>query len=153
MFDILYQIHYIAVAEVRVIMNLSLITPNGVVFKGEVSMVIAKGVEGELGILPDHIPLMTPLEVGPLRVKVGDEERQFAVYGGTLQVSSDGVLILAESAEGPEDINLDGARREVDELRELLKKDLEEEEVPEVKRKLEVALTRVKVASKNEGWR
>ncbi len=77
----------------------SLLTPRGSLFQGEVEFVAARGVEGELGILPGHIPLTTGLEPGLLRVKLPEGERRFRLPGGTLQVAGQRLLVLAEQAE------------------------------------------------------
>ncbi|WP_019121086.1 F0F1 ATP synthase subunit epsilon [Brevibacillus massiliensis] len=88
-------------------MTVEVVTPERVVFSGEATMVIARGVAGELGILPNHIPLVTPLKVAPVRVKTtGDKETLIAVSGGFLEVRGDKVTILAEAAELPEDIDV-----------------------------------------------
>ncbi|MFM1651207.1 F0F1 ATP synthase subunit epsilon [Brevibacillus sp. B_LB10_24] len=88
-------------------MTVEVVTPERVVFSGEATMVIARGVAGELGILPNHIPLVTPLKVAPVRVKTtGDKETLIAVSGGFLEVRGDKVTILAETAELPDDIDV-----------------------------------------------
>lgn len=78
-------------------MKFLLLTPEGTLFEGEVRMVIVKGTEGELGILPGHAPLISRLLPGPVRVKLPQGgEREFQLPGGLLQVSPERVLILAE---------------------------------------------------------
>lgn len=74
-------------------------------------MVIARGVEGDLGILPNHMPLVTPLKIAPVRIKTdGDKEQQIAVSGGFMEVRGDKVTILAETAELPEEIDVERAK-------------------------------------------
>ncbi|MCK9906602.1 F0F1 ATP synthase subunit epsilon, partial [Frankia sp. Cpl3] len=74
-------------------------------------MVIARGVNGDLGILPNHMPLVTPLKVAPVRIKTdGDKELKMAVSGGFMEVRGDKVTILAETAELPEDIDVERAK-------------------------------------------
>ena len=70
-------------------------------------MVIAPGTEGQLGILPHHAPLLTALTCGELRVIRGDEEESFAISGGYMEVQSDRVTILANTAEHAEEIDLE----------------------------------------------
>ena len=76
------------------------ITPEKILYKGDVNMVIAPGAAGELGILPLHMPLVTTLKVGELRLK-GDNEKQdyIAIDGGYLEVKEDKVTVLADAAE------------------------------------------------------
>jgi len=80
-------------------MEFLLLTPQGPILQGEAELVVARGVEGELGILPGHIPLTTRLVPGLLRVKSLGGERRFRLPGGTLQVDGGRVLVLAEEAE------------------------------------------------------
>jgi F-type H+-transporting ATPase subunit epsilon len=91
-------------------MTVEVVTPERVVYSGEAKMVIARGVEGDLGILPNHMPLVTPLKIAPVRIKTeGDKETKIAVSGGFMEVRGDKVTILAETAELPEDIDVERA--------------------------------------------
>ncbi len=93
-------------------MIIEIVTPERVVYSGEATMVIARGVEGELGILPNHTPLVTPLKIAPVRIKQeGDKETIIAVSGGFMEVRGQTVTILAEAAEQSDDI--DTARAEL----------------------------------------
>lgn len=73
----------------------------------------------DLGILPGHLPLVTPLKIAPIRIKIGGQTEVIAVNGGFLEVRKDKVVILAESAERSEEIDVERARaaRERAELR------------------------------------
>lgn len=90
-------------------MLLEIVTPEKKVLSKNVEMVIARGVSGDLGILPNHIPFVTALKIAPLRVKTDNGELWIAVNAGFMQVERDKVVILAESAELPDDINLERA--------------------------------------------
>ena len=79
-------------------------------FADDVNMIVVKGVAGELGILPDHIPLVTPLKIAPVKVKKGNTEQFIAVHGGFMEVRKGKVVILAESAELPGDIDVERAK-------------------------------------------
>jgi len=93
-------------------MLLEIVTPERKIYGQEVSMVLAKGLEGELGILPNHIPLVTPLRIAAVTAKVeGQKDHVIAVHGGFMEVRKDKVVILAESAELPEEIDADRAAR------------------------------------------
>lgn len=90
---------------------LEIVTPERKVYAEQVNMLVAKGVEGELGILPNHIPLVTPLKISTITVKKqGSKDEIIAVNGGFMEVRKDKVVILAESAELPEQIDVDRAR-------------------------------------------
>jgi F-type H+-transporting ATPase subunit epsilon len=91
-------------------MNVSVVTPDGSVFDGDVEMVSVQTIEGGLGILPNHIPLVAPLTIGAVRIKYGSEVTLVAITGGLMEVRGDQVSILAESAELPSDIDVARAR-------------------------------------------
>ncbi len=76
------------------------ITPDKIIYEGNVDMVVAPGTDGELGILPLHMPIVTTLRVGELRLKHGDDKQDYiAIDGGYMEVSEDKVTILATAAE------------------------------------------------------
>ncbi|MBI4285773.1 MAG: F0F1 ATP synthase subunit epsilon [Chloroflexi bacterium] len=86
--------------------KLDVVTAERVVYSDDVDMVVAPGVEGQLGILPHHAPLMTMLQPGELLVKKGTEESCIAITGGYLEVRPDRVVVLADAAERAEDIDV-----------------------------------------------
>ena len=108
--------------------RLDIVTAEQSVYSEDVDMVVAPGIQGQLGILPNHAPLMTMLEPGELIVKKGGEESYMAVSGGFLEVRPDRVIVLADSAERVEEIDI--ARAE--EARKRAEKRLEEKQVTEV---------------------
>ena len=89
---------------------LEIVTPERKVYSENVNMVIVKGVEGEMGILPHHVPLVTPLKIAPVTIKQDRASHVTAVNGGFLEIRKDKVVILAESAEVPDDINIERAQ-------------------------------------------
>ena len=91
-------------------LQVAILTVEGVRFDGEADFVVAPGSEGELGILPKHIPLLTPLAAGAVKVRNENDEQFFFVSGGFLEVRPDRVTVLADAAERAEDI--DEARAE-----------------------------------------
>jgi F-type H+-transporting ATPase subunit epsilon len=92
-------------------MTLEIVTPERKVYDKQIDMVVVRGVEGELGILPNHIPLVTPLRIAAVKAKIGNREELIAVNGGFMEIRKDKVVILAESAELPGDIDVERARR------------------------------------------
>jgi len=90
-------------------LRLSVVTPDKIEFDDDVNMVVAPGVEGELGIMPGHLPLVTRLRTGILRIYRGNEKLVMAVSDGYMEVSRDKVVILAEAAELPEEIDVERA--------------------------------------------
>lgn len=101
--------------------KLEIVTAERIVYSGEVDFVSAPGVMGTLGILPKHAPLMTALETGELRFKKGDEEASFAVSGGFMEVRPDQVIVLADTAERAEEIDLERAEAARQRAEKLLK--------------------------------
>jgi len=87
-------------------LKLDIVTTERVVYSEEVDMIVAPGAEGQLGILPHHAPLMTTLQAGELRVKRGGEEDILAISGGFLEVRPDRVIVLADTAERAEEIDM-----------------------------------------------
>jgi F-type H+-transporting ATPase subunit epsilon len=90
-------------------LRLDIVTAERVVYSEEVDAVVAPGIEGQLGILPHHAPLMTTLQSGELRVRRGGEEDSLAISGGFLEVRPDRVIVLADSAERAEEIDVSRA--------------------------------------------
>ncbi|WP_050616587.1 F0F1 ATP synthase subunit epsilon [Bacillus testis] len=86
--------------------EVSVVTPDGPVFNGEAEMVSTKAKSGELGILPGHIAMVAPLEIGAVRIKQGGKTEFVAVSGGFLEVRPDKVTILAQTAELAENIDI-----------------------------------------------
>ncbi|MGN6360445.1 MAG: ATP synthase F1 subunit epsilon, partial [Thermomicrobiales bacterium] len=70
-----------------------------VLVEDNVDMVVAQGIEGQLGILPRHAPLITVLEPGELRITKGGTEENLAVSGGDMEVGPERVILLAEKAQ------------------------------------------------------
>jgi F-type H+-transporting ATPase subunit epsilon len=86
--------------------RLEIVTAERMIFSDDVSAVIAWGVEGQLGILPHHAPLMTMLQPGDLMIRRDKEEEFFAISGGFLEVRPDKVIVLADACERAEEIDL-----------------------------------------------
>ncbi len=89
--------------------RLEIVTAEREVYSEDVDIVIAPGIDGELGILPRHAPLLTVLKPGELRVRKDGEESSIAVSGGFLEVLGNKVTILADTAEHAEEIDLERA--------------------------------------------
>jgi len=100
--------------------KLDIVTAERSVYSDNVDMVIATGVEGELGILPHHAPLMTILQPGELKIKKGGEEILLVVSGGFLEVRPDHVVVLADAAERAEEIDVLRAQAAREKAREAL---------------------------------
>jgi len=98
--------------------KLDVVSAERLVYSDDVDTVIAPGVEGQLGILPLHAPLMTMLESGELLIKKGTDEISLVVSGGFMEVRPDQIIVLADAAERIEEIDMtraEEARRRAEE--------------------------------------
>jgi F-type H+-transporting ATPase subunit epsilon len=89
-----------------------IVTPEHIVYTNEVEMIVAPALDGELGILPLHAPMVAALKAGEVRAKYdGDKTEWFAISGGYLQVHEDKVIILADDAVASSQIDVERARQ------------------------------------------
>jgi F-type H+-transporting ATPase subunit epsilon len=77
-------------------MRVEIITPDKELFKGEATSVTVPGVDGSMGFLKDHAPLITVLKAGEVKVRTAEGDKSFTVKGGVVEVMNDTVLVLAE---------------------------------------------------------
>jgi F-type H+-transporting ATPase subunit epsilon len=101
---------------------LEIVTPQGLVFSEEVDEVNATGSEGEFGVLPGHVPFVTTLKIGMLTCKKGSEAKFFFVNWGYAEAGPEKVMVLADSAERAEDIDVERAKAAMKRAEERLKK-------------------------------
>ncbi len=100
--------------------HVELVSVERLLWSGEARMVIARTTEGELGVLPGHAPLLGELAPGGvvrIQEEGGGEELVFAVHGGFLSVTEDGVSILAELAERADEIDVGRAQQALERAR------------------------------------
>ncbi len=134
-------------AEPRVLFELA--TPNRLVVSEEVDEVVAPGVEGYFGVLPGHTPFLTSLRSGEVAYRVGRAEQCLAVSGGFAEVRGDRVIILADNAERPEEIDRERAERACQRAeRRLAGKTDEEIDYTRALAAFSRALTRLQVGSR-----
>ncbi len=124
-------------------LELTVVSPEGELYSGEVDLVLAPGIDGQLGILPSHSPFITQLGVGEMRFRVGEEEYAFAIHGGFMHVLPDEVIVLADVAERAEEIDVERAEEARQRALEMLK-----EAPPDERRLTEIALRRSRVRLK-----
>ena len=91
-------------------LQLDIVTPEKLAYSDEVDAVTLPGIEGELGVLPHHAPLVSTLGVGELRIRKGGAEESFAIVGGFLQVLPTKVVVLSETADMASEIDLEKAQ-------------------------------------------
>lgn len=129
--------------------KVSVVTPDGPVYEADVEMVNAKAQSGELGVLPGHIPMVAPLEIGVVRLKKGNATELVAVSGGFLEVRPDRVTILAQAAERAEDIDVARAKAAKERAERRLQAKQEDIDYNRAELALRRALNRLNVANRN----
>ena len=127
-------------------LQVELVTAEGRVVSGPADFVRAPGLAGELGVLPRHIPLLTPLRTGEVMVRNEGREEFIFVAGGFLEVLPDKVVILADAAERAEDIDEARAAEARRRAQQLLEQRVSAEESAEAAAALERAIFRLRIA-------
>jgi F-type H+-transporting ATPase subunit epsilon len=128
--------------------KLDIVTVERIVFSDDVDIIIAPGKEGELGILPHHSPLMTTLSPGELIARKSGEEYSLAISGGFLEIQPDRVIVLADSAERAEEIDVARAEEAIKRAKERLTTSSSQIELSQAEAALRRAIIRTAVASK-----
>lgn len=91
-------------------LNLRIITPERVFYEGDVEMVEFNTTEGEIGVLPGHIPMTVVIKPGILRITETDGSREAALHAGFVEILPNEVVMLAEVAEWPSEIDAERAQ-------------------------------------------
>jgi len=128
--------------------KLEIVTPERVVVADDVDEVVLPGIEGEFGVLHGHIPFLTALKVGVLTYKKDGVEEHLAVSWGYVEVTSDNVKVLAETAEKATEIDLKRAKTAMEAAEKILSAGKEDTEYEMAKIRLEKAVIRTQVAGK-----
>src|SRR5215470_5398968 len=92
-------------------LSLEVATPSRLVVSESVDEVVVPGIEGYFGVLPGHAPLLSTLGIGELKYRNGRDEPHLAIAGGFAEVRNDKIIVLADSAERPEEIDRARAER------------------------------------------
>ena len=129
---------------------LELVTPERLLFSEEVQAIRAPGVEGSLGVQAGHAPLLTELITGLIKVTLADgREAYIATSGGFLQVNKEKVIILADTAELSEEIDIERAKASAAKARQLLEVPGSNIDAEELRLSVERAQNRIRVAQMN----
>ena len=129
-----------------------IITPERPIFDDEVDLVIARIADGELGVLVDHAPTVSTVEIGDVRIQQGEEWSVYATSDGFFKVSENLVQILVEEAVPVEEIDVEEAESRVEEAeRQLAEVADEDEEREEIVRRQRVGENLVRVARRYGG--
>jgi F-type H+-transporting ATPase subunit epsilon len=131
-------------------LKLEIVTAEHKVFSDEVDIVIAPGRDGELGILPQHAALMTTLSSGELIARKSGEEYLLAISGGFLEVRDDRVIVLADTAERAEEIDLTRAEAAKKRAQEELTHSSSHLDAARAEAALHRAMARIQVADRRK---
>ena len=125
--------------------NLEVITPEKLVLRESVDELVLPGLTGEIGVLPDHEPLISQLKTGVLSYRVGASLQKLHVSGGFAEVLGDKVSVLADVAEKPEDIDIESAKAALERAEKSL---IGSEGIDATRAELEIdrAKTRIQIA-------
>ena len=127
-------------------MKLDIVTAEKVVYSDEVDIIVDPGIEGQLGILPHHAPLMTTLQPGYLSArKDGEEKIALSISGGFLEVRPDRVIVLADAAERADEIDVHRAEEAKRRAEEQLRQPTPEIDVAQAEAALHRAMSRLQV--------
>ncbi len=130
-------------------LTLELVTPAKQVLSESVDEITAPGSMGQFGILPGHTPLLTTLEVGELSYRKGDETFYVAVNWGYVEIEEDRVIILVETAESEDEIDLERAKAALGRAEKALTEiSAEEKQHLNMQKALARAMARIQVASR-----
>ncbi len=99
-------------------LELEVVTPERAVLTQEVDEIILPGEEGEIGVRPGHVPLLTSLGIGPMVVRDGNDERKFSLVRGFAEILSDRVRVLAQGCKGIDEIDIEQAKAALAEAEE-----------------------------------
>ncbi|WP_395373009.1 F0F1 ATP synthase subunit epsilon [Marinicella sp. W31] len=131
------------------IIKCDIVSAEKAIFNGEASLVVASGIEGELGIAPRHTPLMTQLKPGEIRVIQEDgSEEHFYVSGGMMEVQPYKVSILADTALRADDIDEAAAIKAKEEAEQLLQDKSKKQDLAKVQADLAKAIAQIHAVSR-----
>lgn len=132
-------------------LQLEVVTPENTVVNEDVEMVICPGTEGEFGVLPHHVSLLSALKTGPLQFKRGDKHEIVFVSGGFVDVNNNKCSVLAESAELAQNIDIARAKAARQRAEQRLAEKNENIDNARAEAALQRAIMRLQVAEKTIG--
>ena len=128
------------------ILQLEIVTPKRVVFKGEVTSLTAPGVVGGFQVLFNHAPLLSSLKIGEVKIKeANDAEFHYAISGGFVEVRENHVLLLAETAERTDEIDAERAKASRDRAQKRMSENKQDIDFERARLALYRALNRLKI--------
>jgi F-type H+-transporting ATPase subunit epsilon len=133
-------------------LKLEIVTPEGRAYSDDVAMVVLPAIEGEIGVYPAHVPLMTQLLPGELRILKEGKTMELVVGSGFIEVTGDSVSVLTDSALGEEQIDATATEEAIKRAQSALKdKNLSSEETAEVEASLARAIAQIRFKRRRQG--
>ena len=126
-------------------LKLEIVTPEEKIYSEDVNMVTLPGTEGELGVYPNHVPLLTALKPGELRIMKDGRETAMAVGEGFIEIKADGVSVLTDMALQSEKIDITAAEQAVARAQAAMKEDQTPEQLVAIQASLGKALAQLHV--------
>ena len=126
-------------------LKLEIVTPETKIYSEDVDMVTLPGSEGELGVYPRHVPLLTTLKPGELRVLKSGRETIMAIGEGFVEIKTDAVSVLTDMALEAAQIDIAAAEAAVERAKAAMKEDHSAEEVAGIQASLQKALAQLRV--------
>lgn len=126
--------------------NLTIITPERSFFSDEVDMVIVNAIEGEMAVLKNRAPIITPLKTGKIRIFIDKKERVAAVVDGYINVGKYSTIVVTSAAEWPEEIDVDRALESKKRAEEAISERDKGKDVVQAQLALRRALNRIEVS-------
>ena len=132
-------------------LKLEIVTPERKIYSEDVDMVTLPGSEGELGVYPKHVPLLTTLKPGELRVMQHGRETTMAIGEGFVEIKADSVSVLTDMALEAEKIDISAAEAAVERAQAAMKEDQTPEQVAAIQASLQKALAQLHVKRRRHG--
>ena len=133
--------------------KVDIVTPEKMLYSGDVEMITLPGTNGQMGILRGHAPLLSTLDIGEIVLHSREGNEYLAVSGGVVEVRPDKVTILADVAEAGTEIDEDRAAAALERARQSLAENPPPQQVPEIMASLRRSSLRLKVARRHAGRR
>ncbi|WP_066506040.1 F0F1 ATP synthase subunit epsilon [Abyssisolibacter fermentans] len=126
--------------------RLEIVTPDKKFFEDDVEMIIVRGTEGDIGILKNHVPLVTVLGIGKIKVQIDGEMREASIASGYIEVEKEKTTIITDAAEWAQDIDVKRAEAAKIRAEERLKKENKDTDVARAEIALKKAINRIRIA-------
>lgn len=124
---------------------LEIISPSKQVFSGQIKSITVPGTKGRFQVLKNHAPIISTFETGMIKVDLAEKPKYFATAGGTIEVLSNKVLVLADSIESADEIDIERAKRAKERAEKRLAEKSPDIDVERAQAALARALNRIKI--------